>query len=174
MTELPRDEKWGNLEVAKVKHWVCIPAAVQYTIWSDIYRCEGFVTIEEPTGKVSTRGKNVGNQQVRRKRVARGCGREIVLWETAVDAVTGEVGETFKCTNPACGHVWKKINLKRCGFVPVISKYGYVGLQHTKRGIEALNKRLERKVSTREKVRLKEISAVATDRWCPSQPMDIR
>ena len=51
---------WGDLDVAKVKHWVCMPATIQYTIWSDVYRCEGFITIEEPTGKISTRGKNAG------------------------------------------------------------------------------------------------------------------
>ena len=56
--------------MAKVEQWVCIPATIQYTIWSDVYRCEGFVTIEEPTGKVSTRGKNVGKPIVTKKRVA--------------------------------------------------------------------------------------------------------
>ena len=47
--------------MAKIEHWVCIPATIQYTIWSDVYRCEGFVTIEEPTGKISTRGSCRGN-----------------------------------------------------------------------------------------------------------------
>src|SRR5713101_6844981 len=65
------------------------------TIWSDVYRCEGFVTSEEPTGKISTRGKNVGKPSVRKKRVARGCGREIVLWDAAVDHATGEVIDEF-------------------------------------------------------------------------------
>jgi len=50
VTEMPRDEKWGDIDVAKVKQWVSSPATIQYTIWSDVYRCEGFVTIEEPTG----------------------------------------------------------------------------------------------------------------------------
>ena len=60
VTELPPGEDWDKVEVAKVEEWLCIPATIQYTIWSDVYRCEGFVTIEEPTGKVSTRGKNAG------------------------------------------------------------------------------------------------------------------
>jgi len=30
--ELPPDKNWGNLDVAKVKQWVCIPATIQYTI----------------------------------------------------------------------------------------------------------------------------------------------
>ena len=84
VTELPRDKDWGDLDVAKVEQWVCIPATIQYTIWSDVYRCEGFVTIEEPTGKISTRGKNAGKPIVQKKRVARGCGNEIVLWDVAV------------------------------------------------------------------------------------------
>ena len=66
VTDLPRDKNWGDLDVAKVKQWVCIPATIQYTIWSDVYRCEGFVTIEEPTGKISTRGKNAGKPIVAR------------------------------------------------------------------------------------------------------------
>src|SRR5207244_9937200 len=94
VTELPRDEKWGDLDVAKVKQWVCIPATIQYTIWSDVYRCEGFVSIEEPTGKVSTRGKNAGKPSVVKKRVARGCHKSIVLWSAAVDPITREVKES--------------------------------------------------------------------------------
>ncbi len=35
VTELPRNEDWGNLDVATVKHWVSIPATIQYTIWSE-------------------------------------------------------------------------------------------------------------------------------------------
>jgi hypothetical protein len=33
----------------------------QYMIWSDVYRCEGFITVEEATEKISTREKQ-GNQ----------------------------------------------------------------------------------------------------------------
>jgi hypothetical protein len=78
VTELPPGKDWGDLDVAKAKQWVCIPATIQYTIWSDVYRCEGFVTTEESTGKISTRGKNAGKPIVRKKRAARGCGHEIV------------------------------------------------------------------------------------------------
>ena len=89
VTELPRGETWHDLDVEKVMQWVCIPGTIQYTIWSDVYRCEGFVTSEEPTGKVSTRGKNAGKAIVTKKRAARGCGREIVLWDVAVDDPAG-------------------------------------------------------------------------------------
>jgi DNA methylase len=117
VTQLLRDEDWGTLDVAKVEHWVCIPATIQYTIWSDVYRCEGFVTIEEPTGKISTRGKNAGKPMVQKKRVARGCGKEIVLWDTAVDPGSGDVQEVFSC--PHCGLQWKKVQIRREQAIPV-------------------------------------------------------
>lgn len=172
VTDLPRDKDWGKLEVDKVNDWVCIPAVIQYSIWSDVYRCEGFVTIEEPTGKVSTRGKNAGKPMVRKRRVARGCGHEIVLWDTAVNKLDGEVAEFFDCTNPACRHNWRKINLKRCRFVPVVSKYGYVGIQQTKRGVEPANRRTERKVSAKELSRVSEITSKQCPYWVPDHPMD--
>src|ERR1019366_765748 len=101
VTELPRDDKWGDRDVAKVEDWICIPATCQYTIWSDVYGCEGFVTVEEPTGKVSTRGKNAGKPVVTKRRVARGCRGDIVLWDVAVNPVTKDFSEQFECPN--CG-----------------------------------------------------------------------
>jgi hypothetical protein len=85
VTDLPRDDAWGEFDLTNVDQWISIPATIQYTIWSDVYRCEGFVTVEEPTGKLSTRGKNAGKPMVRKRRVARGCGQDIVLWIAAVD-----------------------------------------------------------------------------------------
>ncbi len=158
--------------LATVEQWVGIPATIQYTIWSDVYRCEGLITIEEPTGKTSTRGKNAGKPMVRTRRVARGCGHEILLWDAVVDKATGEVAEDFLCTNSACRHNWKKINLKRCGFVPVVSNYSYVGLKETKRGIESTNRRTERNVSAIERNRVHEISDSTCPHWLPDQPMD--
>ena len=172
VTQLPHDENWGKLDLAKVETWICIPATVQYTIWSDVYRCQGFVTVEEPTGKISTRGKNAGKPQVRKKRVARGCGDEIVLWDAAVDRVDGEVAEFFRCPNPQCGHQWRKINLKRCGCVPVVSNYSYVGIQQTKQGAGPIKRRTERNVSRLERDRLKQIQKKPCPYWVPKHPMD--
>ena len=28
-----------------VVHFICIPASIQYTIWSDVYKCQGMVTV---------------------------------------------------------------------------------------------------------------------------------
>ena len=172
VNDLPRVDAWGDVDVATVEQWVCIPATIQYTIWSDVYRCEGLITIEEPTGKISTRGKNAGKPMIRKRRVARGCGHEIVLWDVVVDKSNGEVAEDFICPNPECGHKWKKINLKRCGFVPVISNYSYGGLQQTKRGVESANRRTERRVSAVERSRVCEITDSECPHWLPNQPMD--
>ena len=62
VTELPRDKAWKDANVASDRGLDCIPATIQYTIWSDVYRCEGFITIEEPTGKISTRGRMRGSR----------------------------------------------------------------------------------------------------------------
>jgi hypothetical protein len=132
VAELPRDNKRGEIDLAKVELWVCIPATIQYTVWSDVYRCEGFVTIEEPTGKVSTRGKNAGKPIVRKKRVLRGCRASISLWDVAVEHESAKVAEDFAC--PCCGQMWKKVQLKRTGTVPVLTNYIYIGLRERRSG----------------------------------------
>lgn len=107
VTELPRDKAWDEIDLNNVKEWVCIPASIQYTIWSDVYRCEGIVTVEESTGKISTRGKNVGKPIMRSNRVARGCGSEIVLKNSSlVHGHEDRQGSTFTCSK--CNTEWQK------------------------------------------------------------------
>jgi hypothetical protein len=153
VTELPRDDKWGELDVAKAKQWLCIPATIQYTIWSDVYRCEGFLNIEEPTGKVSTRGKNAGKPIMSKKRVARGCGHEIVLWDAAVNPVNEEVSEYFKC--PHCGQDWQKLFLELSTSVPISSDYEF-------RNIRGKTKRLRRKTTIQERGKLGSIQELSS------------
>src|SRR5262245_56432048 len=117
VTKLPRNKDWGDTAVAEVDQWFCIPAIIQYTIWSDVYRCAGFVTIEEPTGKTSARGKNQGKPILRKRRVARGCNQDISLWKSAVDRETGKVADVFAC--PHCGQAWKKLQLTRVSEMPI-------------------------------------------------------
>jgi hypothetical protein len=114
---------------AGVQSFVCIPAAIQHTVWSDIYRCGGMITTEEPTGRVNPR---TGQPVVKKVRRPRGCGGSIILWDVAVDEHSGEVRETFSC--PACGQSWTKIQLKRSGIVPVLTSYKYTGLKLQKGG----------------------------------------
>jgi DNA modification methylase len=160
VAELPRQKDWGDLDVAKVNQWVCIPATIQYTIWSDVYRCEGFVTIEEPTGKVSTCGKNAGKPILQKKRVARGCGGEIVLWDVSVDDPAGDVKEEFHC--PACEQKWTKYDLNYVRAIPV-----HVALDYT--GHKGKDVRYYRPISQRERTRVAEIAATEIKDWFPNE-----
>ncbi len=161
VTELPRDEKWGDLDVAKVKQWLCIPAMIQNTIWSDVYRCEGLVTIEEPTGKVSTRGKNAGKPTVTKKRATRGCGSEIVLW---VATRNSSDSSGFACPN--CGQVWQKVQVQRVQSVPVMTD-----LTHPKP--DGGTRRLARPTCDKERNHIAAIEACPLPHWVPSGDIDL-
>ncbi len=158
VTELPRESAWGELDVAKVDEWVCIPAMIQYTIWSDVYRCEGFVTVQEPTGKISTRGKNAGKPMVQKKRSARGCGHEIVLWNVAVDDPTGSVRDDFLC--PSCSQQWTKYDLDFVKAVPV-----HVAIDFTR--LSGTDGRYYRKVSRRDLDNVARIEGETIRDWFP-------
>jgi hypothetical protein len=171
VTELPRDDKWDDLDVAKVKQWVCIPATIQYTIWSDVYRCEGFVTIEEPTGKVSTRGKNAGKPMVSKKRVARGCGKDIVLWDVAVDVEAAAVASEFAC--PYCSFKWTKIDIPRSAVVPVATSYEVMEFKSPKGGSPRLaTGRVNRRITAVELTRIQEIESAKMPYFCPGTSFD--
>ena len=170
VTNLPRDDAWGDLDLGQVKQWVCIPATIQYTIWSDVYKCEGFVTIEEPTGKISTRGKNAGKPMVRKTRVARGCGADFSLWDAARDHITGEVTDDFPC--PSCGAIWKKIHLSRVNASPVVTNLLTTKLIRTKHGVDEARHRCARRISAREVERIAEIDRGQCPYWIPEDPMD--
>jgi hypothetical protein len=126
-TELPRDEDWGKLDVAKVAQWICIPATIQYTVWSDVYRCEGFVTIEEPTSKISKRGENAGRPIMRRRAVTRGCGSEFRLWDVGLEPVTNKVRDLFQCPN--CNQDWTTENATLLRTDPTEIIYSWIGLK---------------------------------------------
>ena len=158
VTVLLRDEQRGELDVAKIEQWVCIPATIQYTIWSDVYRCEGFVTVEELTGKVSTRGKNVGKPIVTKKRVMRGCGDEIVLWNVAVDHSAGSVRDDFEC--PSCTQKWTKYDLDYVRAVPVYVAIDFVRLSGT-------DGRYYRPISQREVEKVAQIEKQEIRDWYP-------
>lgn len=170
VTELPRDKDWGDLDVAEVKHWVCAPATIQYTIWSDVYRCEGFVTIEEPTAKVGTRGKNTGKPIVQKKRVARGCGNDFTLWESARNHETGEVANSFLC--PFCKAVWTKLQLTRVAGSPVVTNYVTIRLPSNKGGSRVARFRGDRPTTKTELQRITEIEEARSPYWVPDIDMD--
>jgi hypothetical protein len=167
VTKLPRSEHWTNLDLAEVSHWVCIPATTQYTIWSDVFRCEGLITIEEPTGKISTRGKNAGKPIVSKKRVTRGCRERIVLWSAAVDPTTREVRDVIRC--PHCDQEWKKLQLTRDGDVPVFTVLEFDGFTSTSK---ATRIRRERDITATERHHLEAIERRPLARFFPNAPID--
>jgi hypothetical protein len=171
VTELPRDEEWGNLNVATVNQWIALPAMIHYTIWSDVYRCEGLVTIEEPTGRMSTRGKNAGRPMTTKKRVQRGCGKEIVIWDAAVGK-DGEVAETFNCYH--CSAPWKKWQIRRQRSIPVIVSLSATGLKRTRKGTEPRRRRCERRITFREAEILQQIESEHNPYWIPDTEMDTK
>jgi 16S rRNA G966 N2-methylase RsmD len=168
VTALPRDGKWGDLDVAEVEHWVCIPAAIQYTVWSDVYRCEGFVTLEEATGKISARGKNVGKPILRKKMVHRGCKNEFTLWQAAVDLPGGQIKDIFAC--PHCNEKWGKKQLQRLRDAPVLVTYqfGYLLPSGQLRLV-----RRDRPPTAKEIAHLRDIQAQPITYWHPTQTIDM-
>jgi hypothetical protein len=150
VTELPHDDAWGEIDLPKVDQWISMPATIQYTIWSDVYRCEGFVTVEEPTGKTSSRGRNLGKPIMSKRKVGRGCGKQIVLWKSALLTTTGEILDVFECPN--CGQLWKKIQLTRIGETPTESFYGF-------RAQSGTVVRVQRSLTNRERRVIEEIES---------------
>lgn len=139
---LPPGRNWRKVDVATADRWVAIPATIQYTVWSDVYRCEGLLTVEEPTGKLSTRGKNEGRPIVRKKRLLRGCGLPIVLWE--VMQKDGHLSEDAELVCPGCQQAWSKVDLPWVEMIPVVCDVEFVGANGaTRRGQRPIT-RLER------------------------------
>lgn len=170
VAELPRSDAWGDLDPSNVEQWVCIPATIQYTIWSDVYKCEGFVTIDEPTGKISTRGKNTGKPITRKSRVHRGCGQELVLWDLATDRDTGDVTESFVC--PSCKQEWQKKQLTLLSITPVVTDYEYIGLRFKRSVSTPVRFRTARKTAASEKDFLHRLSGTPIPYWHPADPVD--
>jgi DNA modification methylase/predicted RNA-binding Zn-ribbon protein involved in translation (DUF1610 family) len=155
VTDLPRDEKWGKLDVSTVDQWICIPATIEFTVWADVHRCEGFVQLSEPS--VNARGKTV----MRKTKVARGCGREINLWEAAVK--DGKVLEEFAC--PHCGQMWRKSDIPRLKSVPVLTRYEYVDRRRKTVARQRPVTRVEKDLTIK-------VDAAPIKHWFPSEPWD--
>jgi hypothetical protein len=136
-----------------IDSYISIPAVTQYAIWSDIYICYCTKTLIENTERIQ---KSSGKPITKSVRRPRGCGAQFTLWDAAVDPSDGSIMEEFAC--PHCGQVWKKVQLKRNGFVPVVTNYCYRGLKLRKKGknkvvVEAVL-RTERPTTNKELDRL--------------------
>ena len=145
--------------------WVCIPATIQYTVWSDVYRCEGFVTIEEPTGKISVRGKNAGKPTFNKRKVARGCSQLIELWKA-----TDEIDDGFKC--PYCDQVWTTDSATWIRTEPsfsILSARGLVSRQNPKTKIGTVTAR--RPFAKIDRIKLDEIENCSIPYWFPENAL---
>jgi len=126
-----------------------IPAMIQYTIWSDVYRCH-------------PKKRNTEKHPINPD----GCGMEIILWDVAIDRDTGKVKDKFKCPNPKCGETWKKTELKRVRSVPVVTNYVYTDPKTNKK------QRAEHPVTEFELRRIKEIESKEIPYWYPSNSLE--
>ncbi len=124
-----------------------IPATIQYTIWSDVYRC---------APKKRDLKKHPVNPD--------GCGSEIILWDVAVDKQTGQVKDIFTC--PQCGETWKKTELSLVRSVPVVTNYVYIDPRKKK------PRRAEHRVTDFELDRLREIESKEIPYWYPTDEMN--
>jgi hypothetical protein len=157
VTQLPRDGKWGGTDVANIEQWICIPAMTEFTVWSDTHRCEGFTTLKELY--VTANGKSI----TRRKRVARGCGKEINLWDVAVEPKTRQVLDVFACKY--CGQKWKKGDIPRLRSVPVLTRY-------ETENVHGRAVAHERPITRRELELIREIETKEVEKWYPQRPWD--
>jgi DNA modification methylase len=142
---------------AKNRLWK-IPASINYVIWSDVYVCQGLATIEHFTGKTRQKGKNAGQPIVKKTKVARGCGKPIVLWDAAVNKETGEVSELFRC--PHCGQEWQKLLLSFTASVPVQVNY-------TWKNRMGKSKREQRPVTNDDRRLIEQLENEAIAYWVP-------
>ncbi|OQB75413.1 MAG: DNA methylase [Deltaproteobacteria bacterium ADurb.Bin135] len=124
-----------------------IQATIQYTIWSDIFRC-------------APKKRDLKKQHINPD----GCGSEIILWDVAVDKDSGQVKDTFKC--PQCRETWKKTELLFVRSVPVITNYVYIDPKKKK------PRRAEHRVTDFELERLLEIESKEIPCWFPTNAFD--
>lgn len=149
--------------LAETKQFICIPAEIQYTIWSDIYRCGGMVSVPVPGRKTP-------------RRAPRGCGGDIVLWDVAVDQDKKKIRESFLC--PACSCEWKKTQLKRLGILPVTIVYEFEGLasalpRRTK-SPTTTTIRSQRAVSQLDRELIRRVELDKTGSWFPEMSLDTK
>lgn len=139
------------------RQFICIPATIQFTVWSDVYRCEGIVDVAVPGSKA-------------KRKAPRGCGREIVLWDVAVDQQKGQVRDSFKC--PYCHQEWKKTQIPRTQSLPVLTNYSYIAYRTTGKNRNYKTLRGERSSTILEQRLINEIEQRPLRFWVPDVPWD--
>lgn len=89
------------------------------------------------------------------------CGNELILWDLAVDKITGKVQEKFTC--PTCGAIWRKVQVKWLKSIPVITHYECPKCKPS---------RDQHATTDKEKLRIAEIEATPIPYWYPTTPFD--
>ncbi len=125
--------------------WLKIPARLSYVVWSDVYKCEGFKSIERPTGRVNPR---TGRSISKKVRVLRGCGREIVARGT--DDKQADDGNNAFLLCPHCKERWMKGRIVRVRVDPIEECYEYLGVALGKAGPHLKVFRAKRPISKQQ------------------------
>ncbi|HOC58275.1 MAG TPA: hypothetical protein PKI20_21840, partial [Verrucomicrobiota bacterium] len=112
---------------AAKQKWLKIPATLLYVVWSDVYKCEGFKTVDVPTNRLNPR---TGKVVVKKGRALRGCGKEIVARGTNDKRQDDGNNAFLRC--PHCGERWMKGRIQRVRIVPVEEHYEYQGIAASK------------------------------------------
>jgi hypothetical protein len=147
--------------------WLKIPATILYVVWSDVYKCEGFKTVDVPTNKVNSR---TGKPVVKKARVLRGCGKEIIARGTNDKQQDDGNNAFLRC--PHCGERWMKGRVQRLKIVPVEEHYEYLGITVAK-GVPALKvQRTTRPVAANQVALISHLQTKPVPAPAPNPPAD--
>ena len=127
--------------------WLKIPATLVYVVWSDVYRCEGVETVEEASDRLNRR---TGARVMVKRRVTRGCGRDIIARGTNDRADDDGNNAFLRCPHPGCGERWMKGRIPRVAVVPVEECLEYTGLVLVRGRLEAKRFRVTRAISANQ------------------------
>ena len=159
----PNDREAGAPNASSLEcDWIRIPAILSYVVWSDVYRCEGFKTVEEPTDRTSPR---TGKRVMIKRRVARGCRQEIVARGTDDKGEDDGNNAFLRC--PHCNERWMKGRVPRISIVPVEEVYEYEGIVNANGRIAAKRIRGTRPVFRRQREHIENLRKQSIPCWFP-------
>lgn len=163
----PRDAEKSGYPPAD--GWIRIPATIVYVVWSDVYLCQGFKTVEEPTGRHNSR---TGKPILQKRKVMRGCKREIIArW--ADDKQADDANNAFiRC--PHCSERWLKGRLERIRVEPLEVCYEYEGLRIVNGLPQRRTIRASRPISSDDKRLISEIESSHIPYWFPNFELNKR